>query len=136
MTLVNGANWRTTVSTMPGPFSEATGFQASREVTKQRAEAGGPELVTSGRVSQGNGTTRRLFDDARDTKLFRRFSKGERFANTTITRQALTDDGVPISGARIVFTGCQVVSMSIPDGNANGTDNGVLEIVWSIGGVA
>lgn len=133
---VNAADWRTTVSSMPGPWSEASGFQASREVSKFRAEAAGPELTTSGRVTQGNGTTRRVFDSDRDAPIYQKFSKGERFAGTTITRQALTSDGVPIPGAKVVFTDCQVVSMNLPDGNANGTDNGVLEVVWSIGGVA
>jgi len=136
MGIVNAADWRTSVSSMPGPWTEATGFQASREVSKQRAEAGGPEITTSGRVTQANPTTRRLFDSDRDSKLYQRYSKGERFAGTTITRQALTVDGVPIPGGKLVFTGCEVVSMNLPDGNANGTDNGVLEIVWSVGSVA
>lgn len=136
MTLVNAADWRTSVSSMPGPWSEASGFQASREVSKQRAEAAGPEITTSGRVTQANPTTRRIFDSDRDAKLYQRFSKGERFPGTTITRQALTTDGVPIPGSKVTFTGCEVVSMNMPDGNANGTDNGVLEVVWSVGSVA
>jgi hypothetical protein len=124
------------VSTMPGPFTQISGQEVSREISKPRQYAGGPEVPMPNRIQYPDITLMRIYDSDRDGSLYKRVALGELFAGTSITVQEIDVDGNAIPGAAKTYTDCVIKSASAPDGDANSQDSASLTVVFTVGGVA
>ena len=134
--LATADRFKVSISSMPGPWTQVSGQEVSREVSKMREEAGGPEVPMAHRVTFPDITLQRVYDSDRDGSLFKKFASGDAFANSSITVQELDADGNAIPGAFKTYTGCVAKSMTAPDGDAHSQDAAVLQVVFSVGGVA
>lgn len=128
--------FKVTVSSMPGPWHKASGREASREVPLVREEAGAAKKPLPGRLEFGDVTTSRLYDADRDSVLIKALGSGKTFADTTITVQELDADGLPITGAQVIHSGCVVKSFTAPDADADGADQSELVVVWTPSGIS
>lgn len=134
--LATADRFKVSVSSMPGPWAQITGQAISREVSKMREYAGGPDVPMAHRVSFPDISLQRVYDSDRDGALVKRFANNETFADTSITVQELDADGNAIPGASKTYTGCLCKEIVPPDGDANSQDAAMLTVVFSVGGVA
>jgi hypothetical protein len=115
-------------------WDKADGGARSHNVTKVRARAGGPKLVLTGDSEVENITTEAFIDPVAHAQLLQQLHAGETFSGSTITRQFLDANGVPIPGTKLEHKGCAVVkSESIPaDANSDG-EGAKLVVEWQVG---
>lgn len=134
--LATADRFQVSVSSMPGPFTQISGQEVSREIPKMKEYAGGPDVPMANRIVYPDITLTRVYDSDRDGALYKRIARGELFADTSITVQELDADGNAIPGASKTFSGCVVKSAQAPDGDANSQDAANLTVVFTVGGVA
>lgn len=134
--LATADRFKVTVSSMPGPWTQISGQEVSREIPKMKEYAGGPDVPMANRISYPDVTLQRVYDSDRDGALYKRIARGELFAATSITVQELDADGNAIPGAAKTYTDCVVKSSTAPDADANSQDAATLTVVFTVGGVA
>lgn len=134
--LATADRFKVSVSSMPGPWTQVSGQEVSREVSKMKETAGGPDVVMPSRIVYPDLTVTRVYDSDRDGSLFKRIAGGELFADTSITVQELDADGNAIPGASKTYSSCVVKSATAPDGDANSQDSANLTVVFTVGSVS
>lgn len=134
--LATADRFKVSVSSMPGPWTQVSGQEVSREVSKMKETAGGADVVMPSRITYPDLTLTRVYDSDRDGALFKRIASGELFADTSVTVQELDADGNAIPGASKTYSGCVVKSATAPDGDANSQDSASLTVVFTVGSIA
>lgn len=134
--LTTADRFAVSVSTMPGPWVQASGREVSREIQKLKEVAGGSDTVIPTRIVYPDITLMRVYDSDRDGALYKRIARGELFSGTSITVQELDADGIAIPGAVTTYNDCVVRSATAPDTDANSQDAAMLTVVFAVGGVA
>lgn len=132
MTIITQDRLKVAVDSIPGPWRTGSGFGGERDVTKLRAEAGGPKIALPGPQELQDVTTERVFDAERDSQIVNRLQNGHVYAGTKVTITPLDEAYNAIPGASIVIPGCRVKSWELPEADADSAEAAVLQIVWTV----
>ena len=124
------------VSSMAGPWSQISGQEGEREVVKMRPGAGEEKVLIRSTLEHGDITVSKMFNPDTDVALLRRLNAGDAFSGTAVTETYCDEDGNAIPGASVTHTGCAVKSFAAPEGDANGTDAGMLSVTFTRSGAA
>lgn len=123
---------RITVSSMPGPWTKASGLGGKADAQKLREGGGLPKISIPGEYEAGDITTVRYFDASRDADLVAQLNTGDfsPFNGTTVVDTSFDSAGLPI-GRPIVSSGCVITSWELSDADANDEKPSELSIVWA-----
>lgn len=135
-TYVASNQLRIAVSSISGKFMTCDAPEISAEGVQHRPEAGANLVTLDARVTYGDITVTKLHDPAADNAVLRKFAKGDKLVGTSITIQPLDADGIPVAGAEIVYTGCQLKKITPPKSDSDSNDAAMVSLVFSTQGVA
>lgn len=122
--------------TIPGPWMQVSGDEAEREVTKRKPGVGEDDVLKPSKLVHSDVTLVKMFNPETDLPFIRAIDAGDTFAGSSLANIYRDLDGNAIPGATRTSTNCLVKSYSMPEGDANGTDDAVLTIVVSRAGAA
>lgn len=97
--------------------------------SKARASAGGRKEVIEGESERENFKTTTLVDTSTHMAFLKLCHDGYKFPNATVARQIVDSAGVPV-GDPLAATGCWAEQVTMPQGDANGSDLVKVEIEW------
>lgn len=137
MTLVTQDRIKVTVKspagvtpTLDGPWARSSGGGGERDVSRHREEAGGRRVALTGPLELTDITTERLFDAERDAPILEALLSGQKYVGTTITLTYLDESGAAIQ-TQNTYANCLVKDFTPPEADADGSDPGMLQIVWA-----
>ncbi len=119
------------VSSMPGPWMQASGFEGERDITTQRPGVAAAHVQLRSRQKLSEVTTVKMFNAATDHATVRRLQAGDAFIDTVLTCVDVDEDDNAIPGTTNTSRGCSVKSWALSDVDVNGADARTLSVTWS-----
>lgn len=116
---------------LKGPWATMSDSGVEWEVSKGREEAGGEDVVTTGKRTRGQITITRKYVADRDVYIEDQINAGAlEGVQVTITKIFLDGAYNPIPGKRLKKAGCILSQMTPPESDADSAERAMLQLTF------
>ena len=116
---------------LKGPWATMSDSGVEWEVSKGREEAGGEDVVTTGKRTRGQVTVSRKYDATRDAYVEDQINAGAlEGVKVTVTKVFLDGAYNPIPGKRISKGGLVLSQMTPPEADADSAERAMLQLTF------